>query len=123
MDMNVSSILHWAPRLAAIAFIALLVTFSFDALDDGVGVAFLIHNVPALILAILLALAWRYPIIGAVTYSAVALWYAVTVVRLMATGRLTSAVAAQWFAVIGVPALVIAALFMVDCRRRSGDRG
>jgi len=121
--MNVSSILHWAPRLAAIAFIALLVTFSFDALDDGVGVAFLIHNVPALILAILLALAWRYPIIGAVTYSAVALWYAVTVVRLMATGRLTSAVAAQWFAVIGVPALVIAALFMVDCRRRSGDRG
>ncbi|MDX9915394.1 MAG: hypothetical protein RBS49_05830 [Sphaerochaeta sp.] len=121
--MNVSSIMHWAPRLAAIAFIAFLVIFSFDALDDGVGVAFLIHNVPALILAILLALAWRYPVIGAVTYSAVALWYAVTVLRLVAAERLTATVAVQWYAVIGVPALVIAALFTVDCRRRPGRKG
>ncbi len=119
--MRVASALRWAARIASAAFIVFLFLFSLDTLEEGLTRAFFIHNVPVLVLALLTAAAWKWPLVGSLTYSTAALWYGATVVRLVTASRLTRSVALGWYAVIGVPALCIATLFLLDLRGRSPD--
>jgi len=117
--MKLSSILRWTARLVSAAYIAFLVTFSFDTLESGLTWPFFIHNVPAVVLAILTALAWKWPRVGSVSYSFAALFYWGFLVRLVGSARISRSIALSWFAVIGVPSLCIAALFLIDHRLHS----
>lgn len=117
--MKASSILRWAARIVSAAYIAFLLPFSFDTLDSGLSWAFFIHNVPVLALVLLTALAWKWPRVGSVSYIIAALFYWGFLVRLVGAARITRSIALNWFAVIGVPALCIAVLFLIDHRLRS----
>lgn len=116
--MRSPSIYRWAARIMSGAYIGFLVTFSFDTLKDGLARAFFIHNVPALVLAILTAIAWKWPCVGSVAYYGAALLYCRSVVRLVGAARIGWSTAISWYAVIGVPALCIATLFLLDQRAR-----
>lgn len=117
--MRFSSILRWSARITSAAYIAFLVAFSFDTLSDGLTRAFFIHNVPAFILALLTACAWKWPRVGSVSYFGAALFYWGFLIRLIGAARITRSIAISWFTVIGVPALCIAILFLFDRRARS----
>jgi len=75
-------ILYWTPRILAILAILFLIMFSFDAFegDDSFGrklLGFLVHNIPAFILVVALAVAWNHEIIGGVIFIAASIAMAI----------------------------------------------
>jgi hypothetical protein len=76
-------LLHWAPRVLAILFIAFVSMFSLDVFGVGYSfwetvVAFTMHNMPSFILIACVILAWRWPWIGSMGFLAFAIWYVAT---------------------------------------------
>lgn len=62
-------ILLWAPRLLLIFFALFLVVFSFDVFEEGksaleIGVGFVAHNIPSLVLGLVVFTAWRHEWVG-----------------------------------------------------------
>ena len=66
--------LLWAPRVLAIALIVFLSLFSLDVFQGGFSGAailgFLIHSIPAILLLILLIIAWKRPRLGGILFLA-----------------------------------------------------
>lgn len=87
--MRVSSIVRRASMIASATYIAFLVLFSFDTLEQGLSLAFFIHNVPAMVLAFATLASCKWPLVGSLSYCVAALLYGVMVVRLVVSFRLT----------------------------------
>jgi hypothetical protein len=69
----------------------------------------LMHNIPALILLLILILAWKHELVGAVAFTFAGLLYAYFLVK----GHRP----AGWFILIGAPALLIGVLFFINWMR------
>lgn len=85
--------------------------FALDAFTPGQRViaslpAFAIHFIPALVVLVIVALAWRRAWLGALTFIALAAAYAVMVPRRL-----------DWIAAISGPLLLVGLLFLVSWRR------
>lgn len=112
--------LFWAPRGLSVAFIAFLSLFALDVFGEVQGfwntlLALAIHLIPTFVLSVVLVLAWRWEWIGATLYAAAGVFYIVTVIprrHWAASMKLVSILA------IAGPALVIAALFLVNWLKR-----
>lgn len=77
MTSPLKRMLFWAPRLLGILFAVFASVFAFDVFDQGSGfwetvLALLIHLLPAGILLIVVAIAWRWEWVGAVLFSLLA---------------------------------------------------
>jgi hypothetical protein len=101
-------VLFWAPRLLCIAFILFLSLFALDTFDEfnGFGpatVALLIHLVPSFIFTAVLLFAWMWDWIGAVLFSAFAVFYAATNFR-----------HPSWVLTISGPLFVVGLLFLAS---------
>ena len=64
---------RWLARAAAVLAILYLSLFSLDIFSSGAPVGamllgFLIHNIPSLILIIILVIAWRFEIAGGILF-------------------------------------------------------
>jgi hypothetical protein len=62
--------------------------FSFDVFGNGLSfwqtvLAFLMHNIPTIALAIVLVVSWKYEIVGGVVFILAGLLYAILVSRSM----------------------------------------
>jgi hypothetical protein len=84
MNKTLKGLLLWTPRLLSILLIAFLALFSLDVFGTGAGfwatlAGFLIHNLPAIALIILLILAWRWEWVGALAFLGFGTWYLVAV--------------------------------------------
>lgn len=112
-------ILLWAPRMLLIAFALFLVIFSLDVFQEGrgameIGRAFVVHNIPSLIVGLVVFLAWRREWIGVVACLVLAVAWIV-----WALGRFPLV---TYFIMAG-PLFLIAALYAVDWHlRRHADR-
>ncbi len=65
--------LSWIPRIIGVAVILFLVTFSMDAFEgnEPIGLkllGFLMHNIPALLLAGALIVAWKWEMVGGIIF-------------------------------------------------------
>jgi hypothetical protein len=63
----------WIPRILAIIAILFMVMFSFDVFSGNEPpgkkiLGFLIHNIPAFILIVILVIAWRWEVIGGILF-------------------------------------------------------
>ena len=102
--------LYWTPRALAVLICLLLASFALDAFTPGKTLLerigdFLVHLLPAAILAALVALAWRRPALGAAVF--------------LAAGTLYAAAAwshTSWILLISGPMWLIGVLFAVDYR-------
>jgi hypothetical protein len=108
-------ILLWAPRLLLIVFALLLVGFSFDVFEQGkgamaTGIAFVAHNIPTLILGLVVFAAWRREWIGLLSCLVLAVAYIVWF-----WGRFPLVV----YCGITGPLFLIAALYAVNWHLRS----
>jgi ABC-type Mn2+/Zn2+ transport system permease subunit len=97
--------LLWAPRLLAVAVSLFLGVFALDAFDTDTSLVqglpdFLMHLVPAAIVAAVVALAWHREWIGAVLFTALAVAYGVTAREHL-----------SWIAAISGPLLITGALY------------
>lgn len=69
--MNTKKLLNLSPRVLAIGVALFLMLFSFDVFGPGLSVwemalGFLIHNIPSILLALVIWVSWKRPWIGAV---------------------------------------------------------
>lgn len=87
----------WGPRILAIVFALFLSLFSLDVFGQGYGfwgtiLAFLIHNIPSLMLAVGIVFAWKHPWVGTVVFFLTTIAYLVlTRLRLHWSSYLTIA--------------------------------
>jgi hypothetical protein len=61
--------IYWTPRIVSIIFILFITLFSLDVFDSSYGfwstvLAFLIHNIPSILLLVVLVITWKYEIVG-----------------------------------------------------------
>jgi hypothetical protein len=104
-------IIHWSPRIAALLIIFFVGLFSLDVFGTGappleVLAGFLVHNIPSLIMLVLLIFAWKRPVVGFVAFLIAAAAFAVFFVRdIYALPNLLLFV---------LPILLIASLFYAD---------
>lgn len=109
------TILVWAPRLLLILFALFLIPFSFDVVEEGkgatqIGVALFMHNVPSMILGLVVFAAWRREWIGLLSCAVLAVAWVV-----WAWGRFPLP---TYFIMAG-PLFLIAALYAVNWRLRA----
>jgi len=82
MNTSIKRVLFWAPRILCILFALFLSLFALDIFDMGLGfwetiLALLIHLVPVYIVVFVLFLAWKWEWVGAVLFTALAVFYVV----------------------------------------------
>jgi|SRR3989339_1899176 len=78
--------IYWTPRILSIIFILFLAMFSLDvfSMDLSFGqimLGLLMHNIPVIILIIILVFAWKYELVGGVAFILAGLAYIVLTLR------------------------------------------
>ena len=73
MEKNISKSLYWTPRILSIVFIFFLALMSLDIFEGNYGfwgtiVGLFMHNIPAMILLIVLIISWKHGIVGGVGF-------------------------------------------------------
>lgn len=77
---KISKFLYWTPRVLSIIFILFLALFSLDVFGNGYGfwqtiLALFMHNIPSLILLLVLIISWKYEIVGGIAFILAGLAY------------------------------------------------
>ena len=70
---KINKFIFWTPRILAILFILFLTMFSLDVFEENYGfwgtiVGLFMHNIPSLILLIVLIISWKYELVGAIAF-------------------------------------------------------
>ena len=73
MEKKVSKFIYWTPRILLIIFILFLALFSLDVFEGNYGfwgtiVGLFMHNIPAMILLIVLIISWQHEIVGGIGF-------------------------------------------------------
>ncbi len=110
-------LLFWTPRILSILFIAFLSLFALDVFDGRHSfwqtvLAFIIHQIPVLVLIFALILAWQWEWIGAALYAAAGLLYIWWIVFFQR--HIPPAARPIAILTIAGPALIIAVLFLAN---------
>ncbi len=115
MKANIDKWLYWTPRVLGVAFILFTCLFAFDVFEQGLGfwrtaLALLMHLLPMIFAAIVLAISWRWELVGAVVYSALGVIYTI-----WAWGRF------NWmaYAFISGPLFLLGVLFLLNWTHRA----
>lgn len=108
MSHSTARLLYWGPRVLAMAFAAFLGIFALDAFEAGnfwaKVLAFGIHLIPSALVIGMLIIGWRHEWAGAGLFTLAAVFYAALVLPRHW----------EWAAILGIPLLVIAALFLAN---------
>jgi uncharacterized membrane protein YidH (DUF202 family) len=83
---QLAKVIHWAPRVAAIAIIFFMSLFSLDVFEMQASplelvAGFLIHNIPSIAMIVLLVVAWKRPVVGFVAFLVAAVLFTLFFVR------------------------------------------
>jgi hypothetical protein len=124
--MNLNKVIYWTPRGLAILFILFLTMFSLDIFDGNYGfwgtvVGLFMHNIPSLVLLILLIAAWKREFVGAIAFGVAGLLYIATIV-VKAINNQFEWYMLSWCLIIAGPAFVVAVLFFINWKRRQNGQ-
>jgi len=80
MARNVSKFLYWTPRIMAIIIIVFMALMSLDVFSPGlsagqIAIGLFMHNIPMLILLVVLLISWKYEIVGGIAFILAGLTY------------------------------------------------
>jgi hypothetical protein len=112
-------IITWAPRILAIIFILFLALFSLDVFAPGatawqIAGGLLIHNIPSLVLLIVLIISWKRELIGGIVFTLAGLLY----IALLVMDSSFKWYMLSWAVMISGPALLTGGLFLVSWQRK-----
>ena len=84
MGNKVHRFVYWIPRVLSLLFICFLALMSLDVFSSELtfwetALGLFMHNIPALVLLIVLVISWRYEIVGAIAFILAGLVYIVLV--------------------------------------------
>jgi hypothetical protein len=107
--------LYWAPRILSILFICFIALFSLDVFTPGLTIsemifALLMHNIPTLVLAVILLVSWKFEIVGAVCFILAGMAYMVFVF----TSEIPWYIGFNWSLTIAGPAFLVGILFLLN---------
>ncbi len=118
-------LLQWLLRILSVAAILFIGSFSLDALQEGAGTGtqalnLLMHSLPALVLAAILAIAWRWEKAGGIAFLTLALALAPFVYLLNhSRNHFTVLQSLNVVLIINGPLLLVGALFLLSHRMRT----
>lgn len=113
---KINKFVFWAPRILSIIFILFLALFSLDIFGNNYTfwetvLGLFMHNIPSIILLVVLLISWKHEIVGAIAFSFAGLLYCL---MLLITVSMDNNF--RWFMlsyplIIAGPAFLIAYLF------------
>lgn len=86
MGKKISKFIYWTPRILSIIFILFLALMSLDVFSLELSLwqtlgALFIHNIPALVLLVVLLISRKYEIVGGITFILAGLLYIILLMR------------------------------------------
>lgn len=119
MRKNVSKFTYWTPRILSILFILFLMLFSLDIFDLKLGfwgtvLGLFMHNIPALLLAVVVWISWKYEIVGGIAFILAGILY---IILLFMNPRFEWYML-SWFVTIAGPAFLVGILFLMNWRKK-----
>ena len=80
MEKKISKSLYWTPRILSLLFILFLMLMSLDVFSSELSfweivLGLFMHNIPAVVLLIVLFISWRYEIVGGIAFILAGLLY------------------------------------------------
>jgi hypothetical protein len=72
-SVKYNKLIYWLPRILSILFILFLTLFSLDIFSPGLSlqqivIGLFMHNIPSLILLIILLISWKREIVGGIFF-------------------------------------------------------
>jgi hypothetical protein len=103
------------PRILSIVFIVFLTLMSLDVISPELSLwqiitGLLIHNIPTLVMIIVLIVSWRHEIVGAIAFLLTGLLYIIMTTR----AEIAWYLALSWSIIIAGPAFLIGILFLIN---------
>lgn len=120
-------ILYWTPRILGILAILFLSMFALDAFNPALTIwqqigGFLIHMIPSFVLLGILAVAWKWELIGGLIFTLIGLAFS-PVVYLLNYNRLHSVKESLFvLLIITVPFILTGLLFILSYRHKERVR-
>lgn len=119
---SIHPFVYWAPRIGSIIFICFLALFSLDVFSMGLTAwqtigAFLIHNIPAYVLLIILWIAWKHEIVGGIFFLGAGMLYIASLIFNVITSGFEWYYL-SWSLTIAGPAFFIGILFFMNWLKR-----
>ncbi|MFA6305560.1 MAG: hypothetical protein WC651_02410 [Candidatus Gracilibacteria bacterium] len=114
MEKNTNKFIFWTPRILSIVFICFLSLFSLDIFDGNYGfwgtvLGLFMHNIPSLVLLIVLLISWKYEIVGGIAFILAGLAYILT----LAMNPQFEWYMISWSATIAGPAFLVGIMFLI----------
>ncbi len=108
------TVLYWAPRVISIAFALFISLFGFDVFNMDIGfpeiiLAFIMDMMPAILVAVMIAFAWRWELAGTVLCVGLAAFYFIFMNRHM-----------DWVTILLIPGplILLAVLWFFGWRQK-----
>jgi hypothetical protein len=113
--------IFWAPRILSILFILFLALFSLDVFDGNYGfwgtlLALLIHNIPSIVLAVIVAIAWKHELVGVIAFALAGLVYVCLILHNILRD-LSNVFMLGWIVTISGPAFLVAILYYIGWKK------
>lgn len=123
MKRKVSKSIYWTPRILSIIFILFLAMFSLDIFEMNLGfwgtiLGLFMHNIPVLILLVVLLISWKYEWVGGVAFILAGILYIVRLVITIMANPPYQWYMLSWSVQIAGPAFLIGYLFFINWFRK-----
>jgi len=116
--------IYWTPRVLSILLIVFLAIFSLDVFEENLGfwktiLGLLIHNIPSIILAVIIWISWKYEIVRGVTFIIAGIAHMIF--------SLVRAHVEPWYIyflgllIIDIPAFLIGILFLIGWHKKKNN--
>jgi len=118
MQKRVPWFVYWPPRILGILFILWLMLFSLDIFDGNYGfwgtvLGLFMHNIPALVLLLVLIISWKYEIVGGIVFILAGLFYVGMLVTNVLLNPPPGPGVMSWSFPIAGPAFLVGILFLI----------
>jgi len=80
ISRRLAGFIYWAPRVAGVVIILFVALFSLDVFSEGGNFwemlgGFVMHSLPSIVMGVLMAFAWRRPVVGFIAFGLMALFF------------------------------------------------
>ncbi len=116
---EIGKFIYWTPRILSIIFILFLAMFSLDIFEGNYGfwgtvIGLFMHNIPALILLIVLLISWKHEIVGGIVFILAGILYIVRLLMTILMNQPHQWYMLSWSLQIAGPAFLIGILFIIN---------
>lgn len=122
-EKKINRWLYWTPRILSIVFILFLAIFSLDVFEESLGfwgtiLGLFMHNIPSMILLVVLIISWKHELVGAIAFVLAGLLYTgISIVRVIMSSP-TEWYMLAWSLQIAGPAFLIGILFFMNWTKK-----